>query len=227
MASDIFCETIALAALFQSAVQIQSVARLGTVDEHAIAPLMRAIVITTPEEVTDVYKPQRLLTGLNNLPLVFGAKEEENKQTSKTEMVRIAYNIMALESNITKQKSVFAQLDRQIDALRDNVLKIHSDYETAPDNIILDYEVIKQYSKIYSDLISPNFPKLIIYGEEQFLRRTELQEMIRALLLAGIRASVLWNQVGGRRYSLLFKQKEIADCARKIIEDNKGNNHGE
>lgn len=222
MASDIFCETIALAALFQSALQIHSIARLGTVDEHAIAPLMRALIITNPEEVSDIYNPQRLLPGLNNLPLIFGQAEKVNDE--RAEMVQIAYRIMALEGSLTKQQAVLAQLDRKVDQLRDDVLRIHSNYETAPDNIVLDYEIIKMYSKIYSDIISPNFPKLIIYGEEQFLRRVEFQEMIRALLLSGIRACLLWYQVGGRRYSLLFKQKELAACATNIINNNNTSN---
>lgn len=215
MASDIFCETIALAALFQSAAQIQSVARLGSVDDHAIAPLMRALIITNPDEVTDIYATNRLTPGLNQL-LTSLAPQGEIPQ-SKAEILKIAYNIMSLESSLSKQTVIFKQLDQKVDQLREDVLRMHSDYETAADNIILDYDVIKLYSKIYSDLISPNFPKLIVYGEEKYLRRTEFQDMIRALLLAGIRACVLWYQVGGRRYSLMFKNKDILACAKNII----------
>lgn len=215
MASDIFCETVALAALFQSAAQIQKIARFGTVDEHAIAPLMRALIITDPEEVTDVYATNRLTYGLNQIATSLMPKDINNQ--SQTEMVKIAYNIMTLESSLSKNSTISKQLEHQIDDLRKEVLSMHADYESASDNILLDYDVIKLYSKIYSDLISVNFPKLIIYGEEQFLRRTELQEMIRALLLSGIRASVLWYQVGGRRYSLMFKNKDITECARNIL----------
>lgn len=217
MASNIFCETIALAALFQSAVQIQAIARYGTVNEHAIAPLMRALIITDPDEVTDVYDPQRLTPGLNNLISCLSTRDSESP--AKAELKKIASNMMLLENNLNKQKVVFDKLSNQVDNLRLEVLRLHSDYETANDNIILDYDIIKKYSKIYSDLISPNFPKLIIYGEEQFLRRTELQEMIRALLLAGIRACVLWYQVGGRSYSFRFKTKEFIAGAQSILSD--------
>lgn len=215
MASDIFCETLGLAALFQSAAQIQAIARFGNVDEHAIAPLMRALIITDPIEVTDVYAPQRLTPGLNQLTISLNPKDIPSPQ--KGEMVKIAYNIMTLENSLSKQQAVFNKLDTQVDALRLSVLDIHPDYETAADNIVLDYDIIKKYSKIYSDLISPNFPKLIIYGEEQYLRRPEFQEMIRALLLAGIRACLLWHQVGGRRYTLMFKCKDINACAKQIL----------
>ena len=55
------------------------------------------------------------------------------------------------------------------------------------------------FADLYSSIISPNFPKLIIFGEEEYLQRIDNQELIRALLLAAIRAIVLWRQVGGRR----------------------------
>lgn len=215
MASDIYSETIALAALFQSAAQIQRVARFGAVDEHAIAPLMRALVITSPNTIEDVYAPKRVIPGLNQLLTSLYPKEATLPKNA--ELIKIAFSIINLEANLEKQSMVFAQLDKEVDKLRSDVLLLHPDYEDAADNVLVDYDIIKMYSKIYSNLISPNFPKLIIYGEESYLRRTEFQEMIRALLLAGIRASLLWHQVGGKRYSLMFRYKDIIERARQII----------
>lgn len=218
MANITYSETISLAALFQSAAQIQRIARFGAIDEQAIAPLMRALVITDPDLIEDIYAPKKLLPGLNQLLTSLYPKEAT--QPKNAELIKIAFNIISLESNLEKQEPILNQLDREVDILREDVLKIHPNYEIADTPILLDYEVIKLYSKIYSNLISPNFPKLIIYGEQSYLSRTEFQEMIRALLLSGIRASLLWHQIGGKRYSLMFRYKEIIDCARQIIADN-------
>lgn len=218
MANITYSETIALAALFQSAAHIQRIARFGAIDEQAIAPLMRALVITDPNYIEDIYAPKRLLPGLNQL--LSSLYPKEATQPKNAELIKIAFNIISLESNLEKQELVLNQLDKEVDTLREDVLKLHPNYEDAPNNILLDYEVIKLYSKIYSSLISPNFPKLIIYGEQSYLSRTEFQEMIRALLLSGIRASMLWRQIGGKRYSLMFRYKEIIECARQIISDN-------
>ena len=215
MASDSYCETIALAALFQSAAQIQRVARFGAVDENEIAPLMRALIITNPHTIEDIYDPKRLTSGLNQLLTSLYPKEAA--QPKNAELIKIAFSIINLEGNLEKQNVVLGQLDQEVDKLREQVLALHPDYETSENPVLLDYEVIKLYSKIYSNLISPNFPKLIIYGEESYLRRTEFQEMIRALLLSGIRASLLWHQMGGKRYSLMFRYKDILECARAIL----------
>lgn len=219
MANNIYSETLALAALFQSAAQIQRVARTGSVDEHTIAPLMRALVITDPDAIEDIYDPKRLESGLNQLLTSLYPKEAA--QPKNAELIKIAFSILGLVSNLEKQDMIYSQLDREVDSLRSNVLLMHPDYETEEDNILMDYDVIKLYSGIYSNLISPNFPKLIIYGEEHYLRRTELQEMIRALLLSGIRASILWHQVGGKRYSLMFRYKDIIECARNVLNKNR------
>ncbi|MCK0526630.1 DUF489 family protein [Anaerobiospirillum sp. NML120449] len=219
MANNIYSETLALAALFQSAAQIQRVARTGSVDEHTIAPLMRALVITEPDAIEDIYDPKRLESGLNQLLTSLYPKEAA--QPKNAELIKIAFSILGLVSNLEKQDMIYSQLDREVDSLRSNVLLMHPDYETEEDNILMDYDVIKLYSGIYSNLISPNFPKLIIYGEEHYLRRTELQEMIRALLLSGIRASILWHQVGGKRYSLMFRYKDIIECARNVLNKNR------
>ena len=220
MASNNYSETIALGALFQSATQIQRVARSGAVDEHAIAPLMRALVITTPQTIEDIYAPKRLLPGLNQLLTSLIPKEAATPKNA--ELIKIAFSMINLESNLEQQPMVFDQLDKEIDRLRADVLRLHPDYEDAADNIVLDYDVIRMYSRIYSNLISPNFPKLIIYGEEAYLRRPEFQEMIRALLLAGIRAALLWHQVGGKRYSMMFRYKDMIECERRIITANGG-----
>lgn len=220
MANNIYSETLALAALFQSAAQIQRVARTGSVDEHTIAPLMRALVITDPDAIEDIYDPKRLESGLNQLLTSLYPKEAA--QPKNAELIKIAFSILGLVSNLEKQDMIYSQLDREVDSLRSNVLLMHPDYETEEDNILMDYDVIKLYSGIYSGLISPNFPKLIIYGEESYLSRSEFQLMIRALLLSGIRASMLWHQMGGKRYSLMFHYKNIIECARQIISKHQG-----
>lgn len=36
-------------------------------------------------------------------------------------------------------------------------------------------------------------------------------DKVRALLLAGIRSAMLWRQLGGRRWQLLFSRRKLLD----------------
>jgi high frequency lysogenization protein len=43
------------------------------------------------------------------------------------------------------------------------------------------------------------------------------QHKIRAWLLAGIRAAVLWRQVGGNRRNILFSRSKIVKNAQQLL----------
>ena len=43
-----------------------------------------------------------------------------------------------------------------------------------------------------------------------------VQDKIRACLLAGIRSAVLWRQVGGSKWQLLFHRKKLVQAARQL-----------
>jgi high frequency lysogenization protein len=57
----------------------------------------------------------------------------------------------------------------------------------------------------------------MVNGEQQYLSNPDNVNRIRALLLAGIRAGVLWHQVGGRRWHILFNRKGLVDTASQLL----------
>ena len=207
-------ETLALAALFQACTQIQRVARSGYVDQHAAATVIRGIIITNPQSCEEIYHPSKLLVGFRQLISSIGGQGAE-KSAQTLEITKTAFKLISLELAIEKNDEIFNHLGSKIDEIRAQILTLHPDYETADPATILDEACIKLFSELYSSIISPNFPKLIIFGEEEYLRRPENQELIRALLLCAIRAIVLWRQVGGRRRFFIFRRKAIIEYARQ------------
>ena len=77
--------------------------------------------------------------------------------------------------------------------------------------------LISSLASIYSDLISPLGTPIQVAGEPAILKQTVNQHRIRALLLAGIRSSVLWRQVGGNRRSILFSRSKVVECAEQLL----------
>ena len=43
-----------------------------------------------------------------------------------------------------------------------------------------------------------------------------MQHKVRALLLAGIRAVVLWRQLGGSRTQIIFARKKMVELAKRF-----------
>ena len=80
-----------------------------------------------------------------------------------------------------------------------------------------DEAVIANFASIYSDIISPLGTKINITGTPSHLQQKAVQQKIRALLLAGVRAAILWRQVGGKRRHLVFRRKELIQIAKQQL----------
>lgn len=211
--ADIRSETISLAALYQACTQINRVARTGYVDPYATAALIRSLIITNPQSIDDIYAPANLKVGLRLIVEAMSSSVSD-KSADTIEVSKMVFKIIGLEQVIERNAEVFDHLGSAIDGLRAKMLERYSDFEDGNPDHVLDPDCVKEFSKLYESLISNNFPRLIIYGEQVHLMQPQNQEMIRALILCGIRAAVLWRQVGGRRRFLIFRRKAIVECAR-------------
>ncbi len=69
--------------------------------------------------------------------------------------------------------------------------------------------MIDSLADLYKNTVGSLPLKVKIIGRPEFLHVAEHASQCRALLLAGMRASVLWQQVGGSRWQLLFARKKI------------------
>ena len=69
---------------------------------------------------------------------------------------------------------------------------------------------------IYQDTISKFQYRIHVSGDPNLLREAQQADRIRALLLAGIRAAMLWRQVGGRRWHLLTRKSTLRQTAAAL-----------
>lgn len=208
-------ESIALAALFQCCTQINRIAHTGYCDEQAVSTVFRALLVTDPNTIDDIYKISELKTGFRGL--IEGFSAEGITDNSANELVKLAMQVISLTDRIVRNTSLYNRLSNEIDKLKDQIEKACPDFLEGKTSVVLSKENVEKFAQLYQSLISPNFSKLLIFGEERFLSSTENQNRIRALLLAGIRAVVLWNQVGGKKLYLMFRRKEIVSFASEQI----------
>ena len=208
-------ETLALAALFQSCTQIQRIASTGYMDEEAGAAVIRALLVTDPDTAEDVYPPERIKNGFSQIVAAFG--RAEMRDLGVIEVTKTALKVMALDVTLERSGKIYDALGAKIDSLRDDILAKEPDFLDGSPSSVLKQEYVKSFADTYQSIISPNFAKLMICGQEACLRIPENQEKIRALLLAAIRAVVLWRQLGGKRRFLVFRRRAIVQCAQSHI----------
>jgi high frequency lysogenization protein len=197
-------QTLTLAAICQSAVLVQQISRTGNINADELAIMLNSILITSPSSTLAVYQNDyaNLERGLKTITEHLG---NDSKQKDP-ELTRYIVSIIALERRLTKKPAILSQLSNRI-AQVDRQLQ-HFD--------INDETIIASIASIYSDLISPLSSKIQISGSPTVLKQPLNQQKIRALLLAGVRAAVLWRQVGGKRRNILFARSKLLECAKQL-----------
>lgn len=194
---------MALAGTLQAIAQVQHLARHGETDRSQLAATLKSIIITDPQNITEVYPEQALLQqGYNMIVDQLGDTKQKD-----VEITRYLIGILALERKLSRSNNALGMLAERISQVHRQLH--HFD--------VADEQVISNFASIYSDVISDLGPKIQITGNPNILQRPLVQHKIRALLLAAMRSAVLWRQLGGKRRQLVFTRKNIVETAKKNI----------
>lgn len=202
MANTLFDRTIAFAGICQSVKLVQEIARKGSCDYDALSASLNSIILTNPSSTLEVFGNEENLTvGLNTLI------NELDNSPGGSELTRYLINLLALERKLSGRRDSLAQLSDRIETVQRQVQHFE----------LLDDQMISNLASIYLDTISPLGPRIQVTGNPAQLQQTGVQHKVRALLLGGIRAAVLWRQVGGKRRHLIFGRKQMIEQAKIIL----------
>ncbi|MCK8045377.1 high frequency lysogenization protein HflD [Shewanella sp. 1CM18E] len=203
MSDQLFERTMAFAGILQAVAQVQYIARHGDSDKEALAASLQSVLVINPESTSDVYADKfALRKGYELIVSQLGDAKQKD-----VEVTRYLVGILALERKLTRSSNAMGMLSERINQVHRQL----NHFE------ITDEQVIANFAGIYSDIISELGPKLQISGNPEFLKRTQTQHKIRALLLSAMRSAVLWRQLGGKRRHLVFSRKTIVDTAMKSL----------
>lgn len=195
---------LALAGVCQAAKLVQQTARQGNPDRQAVECCLSSILVTSPDT------PQQVFGSLQNLKIGFQTIIDQlaGKNTTKdSELTRYIASILGLERKLAKNSAALNQLSDRINHVQRQLQYVEFDNQ----------QIVSSLASIYSDVISPLAPRIQVSGDPNILGQSINQHRVRALLLAGIRAAVMWRQMGGRRRQILFGRKQIIDSARAAI----------
>lgn len=198
-------QTIALAGLFQALGLACQCARQGRFeDPRAFETSLNSLLVFAAADAEAVFQDRtRLTLGLQSLRRQLG----RIPSAANAEPAAYAATLLFLERRLHGQPPVLARLTREIAAIR----------EQRPQNAICDPPMVREFARIYSELISPLGPKLLVKGEPGFLQDAANAARIRALLLAGVRAIMLWRHWGGNRLRMIVFRGRYRRCAQRLL----------
>lgn len=197
-------QTLALAGIFQVATLVQQIARNGQASGAAVEASLESLFKIDSNSVIEVFgSPAAMTLGLKCLQEQLSA---DNKQKDM-EITRYVIVLLHLEKKLGKSGPVLDQITQGLEKTRNQM----SYFDLTHENVLAGL------GGLYQDTISKLSPRILVQGEHSFLSQQANANKIRALLLAGIRAAVLWRQCGGSRLRLLFNRKTYLEAAENIL----------
>jgi len=196
--SNIDNQALALAGLFQATHLVEQIARTGQVSEQELKVCIESLFQTHPKSIEDVYggMHDNLKLGYKELRFFTSGK---NKTGSTPDVMRYALGVLHLESKLRKNKKMMPKVADGIQQAKRQLDHFHSSHEN----------LIANLSGLYQETLSTFRFRIHVTGSAQHLQNTQNAHKIRALLLCAVRAAILWRQVGGRRWQLLFSRQRL------------------
>lgn len=212
-------QAIALAGLFQAAGLVEQIATRGMVPQNSFETSIYSLFVTNPENTEQIFGgvddlPYNLGPGFRNLQELLDKSRSEQNQ----DVIRYGLSLMHLEKKLSKRPDLLKTLGSRIDQVSQQARYFGDGSEESLETpaVYTHPSVIANLASLYQDTLSTFNFRIQVTGEPRHLQNAENAAKIRALLLAGVRAAMLWRQVGGKRWQLLFFKSRLRPSIKKI-----------
>lgn len=204
---------IALAVVAQCAQLVHSLATTGRADSRLVNACIAPLLVLSPDSVDEVYPDVALFSnGLQALQHSLsndGVKEfaEPIKYVlGMTVLQQQLMSVPAMQTLIRQRLQIRHSLlaERQEPSSGESPAEPQEEY---------DFAVL---AALYQDTISRLTMRIHVKGVPEHLRKQDVADKIRALLLSGIRSALLWHQLGGRRWHMFVYKRRIRDCVADV-----------
>lgn len=194
---------LALAAVVQAAALVHQVASTGKADEDASRCSLASLFVTSPQSTEDVYGEADAVNNLRLGLLTLKSILNQDQSVGAREITRYVLGLTHLQNKLRKRPAMLNNISKQLSHSQRQV----DLYELTHPN------VFASVAETYSSTLSSFHFRIQVTGNPTYLQQPMNTNRVRSYLLAGIRATTLWRQVGGRKWQLvLFKnslQREL------------------
>lgn len=196
-------QVMALAAMCQAAHMVQKVAQGKSVNTYDLEMMLSSLVVTDPNSPEEIYRSQAdLKTGYQLV-----VQQLDSGPNKSVELVKYVGGLIQLERALNSKPQQLNLLGTKIEDIKRRLSHFEITHES----------VVACLADIYADVVSPLGQRIQVFGEPSLLQQKQTQNKIRALLLVGIRAAVLWRQMGGKRRQFILSKGKLVRTAKSMI----------
>ncbi|GAA3919855.1 high frequency lysogenization protein HflD [Litoribacillus peritrichatus] len=199
---------IALAGVFQAAQMVDQIANSGNCNSFTLENSLQSLLNTAPDDTLAVF-------GNNLMNIRQGIQSLKEFMTPKSQGItpnalRYSISLLHIESRIRRDSELLNVISVRLEQLEKQLEHFDITHEN----------VIRSIADIYKDTVSTLKFRIQVNGNPTYLQTPHNAEKIRAILLAGVRAAILWRQVGGRRWHLIFSRRQYLQAAERLLNTN-------
>jgi high frequency lysogenization protein len=194
-------QAIALAGVFQACQLVDNLARTGCIPIDKLSVEINSLLEQNPDSTEAVFSygehnaGYNLEIGIETIQQLF----REKHKNRRPDTLRYIIGVMHLQRKVGKDTAMLEQIGLGIERA-----KVQAEHFT------LSHEnVIANIADVYQNTISTQRFRIQVSGQANHLQQTSVANRVRCLLFAAIRAAILWQQLGGRRWHFLVFRGHI------------------
>ncbi len=180
----------ALSALLDAIQGVRDLASTGRTELTRRIPLLEAVFNFDGDTPVVLYGQ----TFDFNPGLKIGAALSARSWGQGDDRLRMAVQILALSGRLWRSASAGKRLSEAIESARRQQLAFGVAHENT----------LQAMAQVYVDTIAPLGARIMVSGDPAVLTQDRVVTQIRALLLAAMRAAILWRHLDGSVWSLYF-----------------------
>jgi len=202
--------TIALVGIYQCSQLVYELATTGKADELAYKTCINSLFVDSPEDTIGVFggNVENIQLGVNTL--LAQMSSDQAIQNRNIEITRYVLNLMILAKKLKELESPLNSIFGILETAKMQTEQFGELHEN----------VIATLARAYSENVSPVTPKIMVNGQHGHLQISRTANKIRALLLSGIRSALLWYQVEGSRWGLIWSRKKYLQSTQALHRPN-------
>ncbi len=198
-------QTLAFAGMLQAGELVRQVSSSGMCSQMAADASIGSVFTMDPESPADVFGGiGGVRMGLRVAVELFSGRPQRDAMQS----LNYAMGLGKLAHQMSRSGENQAKLGRELEL-------IESAWKEAESGT--DPSVIHQLADAYQNHVSTLDFRITVAGKPEYLKQDDKVALVRALLLAGLRAGMLWRQLGGRQWRLVFQRKKMLREAEALL----------
>lgn len=196
--------TIALAGIFQAAALVDRLATTGYLPKDEFRTCVDSLLEQNPETTLATFGDlPDLELGLQTLADSLSGVRREGAQQS----LRYMLGIMHVQHKLSSRQDLLAIIGSRLAHAQQQAEHFGSTHDN----------VVANLADLYLDTISTFRFRIHVRGEATYLQQQRVANQVRTLLFAGVRAAMLWHQVGGRRWHIIVYRKRLLAKANELL----------